>query len=435
MDDERVAQATPLGQRLLATLRFGVGDSIVHLWSLSLFAGLGSQMSALLLPLMAISVLRATPSELGILNALLFAPHLVVAPFVGPLVDRWRKRTVLSILALGACVLALVGAAAQSAGVLGMQHMYLGAFALGTFISVWAIALTPFVIEIVGRPRLLEANSKLLMAHAVTRIGGPGLAGLLLTTLAGPATLLANAAFFAAAVVGVHRFPQAANRGDRQFRGLWSEARDGWAYLLGDARLRALTGAGANYNFFAQLTLTALLLFATRELHLAPHVLGIVFALGQAGWLLGPVLAGRLARALGLGPAILALLILDAIVVMPIPFTPFTGLAAAAWLGLILFLHGVVFSASTVQTQTLRQILTPDDLMSRVTASYVVMTLGVVPLGALAGGALSESIGLRPALFVGTLAYHATWLWIALSPVRSIVEAAVVGESKADASV
>jgi predicted MFS family arabinose efflux permease len=69
---------------------------------------------------------------------------------------------------------------------------------------------------------------------------------------------------------------------------------------------------------------------------------------------------------------------------------------------------------------TLRQVFSPPELIGRVSASITFTLIGVVPLGALLGGALGDAIGPRGALLVAGVGILLTPLWLLFSPVRSL---------------
>ena len=70
---------------------------------------------------------------------------------------------------------------------------------------------------------------------------------------------------------------------------------------------------------------------------------------------------------------------------------------------------------------SLMQAITPDRLLGRMNASRRFFVWGVIPLGAITGGVLASTIGLRPTLFVGAIGASLAVLPLLLSPIRSLV--------------
>jgi MFS family permease len=165
--------------------------------------------------------------------------------------------------------------------------------------------------------------------------------------------------------------------------------------------------------------MAVLILFATRELGLSAGAIGLTFAFGGVGCVAAAAFAERLSRRFGVGPVIVHGLILTAIGWQAFGLVYGTPGVATLALGLamLVFDFGAVLYA--INYLSLRQAITPDRLLGRMTATMRFLTVAAAPLGSLAGGALATLVGLRPTLLaIGvlglTLAGAAT-LW---SPVR-----------------
>jgi len=78
-----------------------------------------------------------------------------------------------------------------------------------------------------------------------------------------------------------------------------------------------------------------------------------------------------------------------------------------------------------IDAVSLRQAVVPDTLQGRVNATMRVISWGIGPLGALAGGVLGETIGLRPTVLIAGVGTIFSFLWLALSPVRRLRTAPV----------
>jgi len=176
----------------------------------------------------------------------------------------------------------------------------------------------------------------------------------------------------------------------------------------------------AIFNFFSNVAFAIFLVYAVRRLHLSPAVIGVVFALGNIGFLAGAVLAPRISVRLGAGPTLVSssffggaslLLIPAAPTSEPIPFLIASGLIA----GFSIVLYNVV-------AISLFQATTPDRLLGRMNASRRFVVWGVIPLGGLVGGALASTIGLRETLWVGAVGTSIAFVPLLFSPLRSLRE-------------
>ncbi len=164
-------------------------------------------------------------------------------------------------------------------------------------------------------------------------------------------------------------------------------------------------------------------LFLSRELRMEPGPLGAIFASAGAGSLVGAVLAGRAARQFGIGPAIIWGTLLVGIGRLLIPFAGGSLIVASGLLIVAQIMAGIGGPIYSINQLSLRQAITPDDILGRVNASRQVIVFGVGPLGALLGGLLGEYIGLRGALLCGAVGMFVAFLWALLSPLRNAREA------------
>jgi predicted MFS family arabinose efflux permease len=165
--------------------------------------------------------------------------------------------------------------------------------------------------------------------------------------------------------------------------------------------------------------LAVLILFATRELSLSAGAIGMAYAGGGAGCLLASALAERLSRRFGVGPVLVHGLILTALA-----WQAFGLIAGPPWLaGIALGAAMLVFDFGAVtwgiNYLALRQAITPDRLLGRMTATMRFFGVAAAPLGSLVGGALATGIGLRATLLtVGVLGVLLTVTAVIWSPVR-----------------
>jgi MFS family permease len=154
-----------------------------------------------------------------------------------------------------------------------------------------------------------------------------------------------------------------------------------------------------------------------RELGLRPGVIGLVFAVSNVGYLLGALFANRLSRRFGVGPAIIIgalgstslLLLAAAPKSNPIPFL----IAAQA----ISSMGVPIYNITQV---SFRQAITPARIQGRMNSVMRFIVWGVMPLGALLGGALATWFSLRAAIWVGAIGMSLAVLPVLLSPVRTL---------------
>lgn len=395
----------------------------LKLWAGQTISLFGSEVTRFALPLTAALTLQASPTQMGVLQALEFAPFLLFGLLAGAWVDRLHRRPVLIGADLGrAAVLASIPIAALL-GVLRMEQLYVAGFLAGVLTVFFDVAYQAFLPTLVRRDHLVEGNSKLEVSRSVAQIAGPGLAGPLVQLVGAPLAILVDAAsfLFSVAFLGMLRTPEPApaNAGRRN---IWVEIGDGLRVVVGHPWLRSLAGCTATSNLFAHMLFAVYVLHLTRDLGLQPATLGLIFAFGGPASLLGALVAGRAARRFGLGRTIVAATVVPPAGALLIPLA---GSVPALTVPLLIAAQAL-FALGTpvynINQVSLRQAITPPSLQGRMNASMRFIVWGTIPIGSLLGGLLGEAIGLRTAIAVAALGMLLAFPWVYLSPVRTLSE-------------
>jgi MFS family permease len=167
-----------------------------------------------------------------------------------------------------------------------------------------------------------------------------------------------------------------------------------------------------------------LVLFASRSLGLSAGLIGTAFAVGATGGLVGAVLAPRLAGRFGVGTIIIV-----GAIVYPAGFAvaALAGGPTIARMALVAaaeFVTGVGVMLFDVNLNSLQACVTPDELRSRVSGAFSTVNYGVRPLGAVIGGVLGASVGIRPTLLLAAIGGALAFLWLMWSPIRGVRELA-----------
>ncbi|WP_338404883.1 MFS transporter, partial [Achromobacter xylosoxidans] len=385
-----------------------------RLASSNLAAQFSEQIALAAAPLVAVLALGATAAQTGYLQTAQTLPFLLLSLPAGVLADRLPRRTLMtsaecvraaSLLALLA-LLALGGLNLGWLAALG----FLGAVGTVAY-NVAAPALVP---TLVPAPALGQANRWLELARSAAFSAGPALGGALVGGIGaaaayGLATLLSLLA--AGLLAGLP--PQAPRAAAR--RHLWHELRDGAAFVTGHPLLRPVLVTAVFFNLAWFVLQAVYVVYAVERLGLGAAGVGITLGVYGAGMLAGalaaPWLAGRLSfgALIAAGPlcALAASLILLSTLALP------SGLWAAA--GFFLFGAGPILW--TIATTTLRQAITPNALLGRVSAVILTATFGARPVGALIGAALASRLGLEACLWVSSAGFAAQFVVLAASPV------------------
>jgi predicted MFS family arabinose efflux permease len=396
----------------------------MRLWSGRAVSQLGSQLSIVAIPLYAVLALDASPLEMGILGAAAGIPRLLFGFLAGAWVDRHRRKPIMVATNLGQ---ALAVAAIPIAALLGLTS-----FALLVAVEVlvgllqvfFQTAWVPYIPGLVGRKLLPSANSKILASNSVAQVAGPSLAGSLVGAIGGPATIAINALTYLWSAVRIgrieYREPEPRPREERG--SIAREMSEGLGVVMRSPVLRALTGSHATIVLAGWAFLAVYPLYMLNVLDLSARGVGFIYAAGGVGALLGSLVTTAVIARLGAGPTIVWSAVLFGAFGLTIPMAV---LAPGYALPLVLFaefaqwLTLVVFE---ITEGSLRQAVTPDRLLGRVAAADMVLVSGLQPIGAFAGGALAEVIGVQPALLVAVAGMFCTGAWVWWSPVRHVGE-------------
>ena len=397
--------------------RFWVGQSV------SLF---GDQITSIALPLTAVLVLHANASQMGYLIAAELVPNLLFSLHAGAWVDqRGRRRQTMIATDLGRAALIATVPVAYALDILTIEQLYVVAFLSGTLTVLFFVANAAFFVAVVSREHYVAANSLLFGSRAFSFVAGPSIGGVLVQLLKAPFALVVDAVSYVLSALYLGSISPEEPPTEQAERG---HVTQGARYLLGTPWIRASLLATATINLFNFVFHAIFILYAVRSLHVRPGTLGLVLGAAAVGGLIGSTIAGRVGRWVGIGPAfVLGCIVFPApLVLVPLAGGPH-GLVLAM-LFLAEFGSGLGVMILDISAASIRAALVPDRLRSRVSGAYMVVNNGVRPIGALAGGLLGTTIGLRPTLWIAVVGAIAGFLWLLPSPLPKMRELPEPGE-------
>lgn len=199
-----------------------------------------------------------------------------------------------------------------------------------------------------------------------------------------------------------------------------TEIAEGLRYVGTHPYLRSIAATTATSNFFGNLGFSILVLYLVREFQLGAELIGVAFSLGSVGFLLGAVLANRVGRRIGVGPAIVISAMTFGPAMLPIALA--TRELAVPLVALSAFIGGFGGAIYNINQVSLRQAITPTRLQGRMNATMRFIVWGTIPIGATLGGALGGIIGLRETIWVGAIGGMLAFVPVMLSPVRRLRE-------------
>lgn len=382
---------------------------------------IGTQITMIALPLVAIVTLHATPFQVGVLVAVEYLPFLLVGLPAGAWVDRMRRRNVLIVGDLGRAVVLGSVPLAWWAGVLSIWQLLAVALATGVLTVFFDVAYQSYLPHLVGRDNLVEGNAKLEAVRGVNQIAGPTGAGFLIQALTAPVAIAVDALSFLGSAIFVGLIRKREPRPERAPDAhLGREMMEGLGFVLGNRLLRAIAMTTGSSNFFSNIAFTMLLVLLADRLALPAGAIGLFLSISAAGGLGAALIARRVADVLGQGPTIWMSLAVTAPFGLLAPLAQRGPLLWVAAFGMAVGWCGaVVYNITQV---SFRQGLTPERLLGRMNATMRFLVWGTIPLGAFTSGVLGQWVGVRATIWIGAIGGCLTFLPAFLSPLRSMRE-------------
>jgi MFS family permease len=384
----------------------------------------GTQLSGVAVPLLAVLALHASAWQLGLVSASATVAFAVVGLPAGAWLDRCRRRPVLVAADLARSALLATVPLAAHWRLLTITQLIVVSLLGGTARVFFDVGYQSYLPALLGPGRVLAGNAAMETARAGGQFAGPGVGGWLVG-LAGAANVVAvQAVTFAvsAASLLAIRTPEEAPPPRTGRPRLGAEIREGVAVVAGDPVLRALAASSAASNLAFAVASAVTMIFLSRTLGLAAPAIGAVVAAGAVAAMLGAALTPWLGRRFGSARIVWLSLATTG------PVTLLGPLARPGWWVLLAVAGGaagelgqLVYAISAV---SLRQRRCPSALLGRVNATMRLLVMGMFPLGALAGGALGDSLGPRGTLLLSQalIALAALPAWRALRHARDATD-------------
>jgi predicted MFS family arabinose efflux permease len=373
----------------------------LRFWAADTVSVFGSLITRIALPFTAILMFNASAFEMSLLVLADLVPSCVVGLPVGIWVDRVRRLPLMiaSDVMRAAVLISIPIAAAFDA--LTLAQLYLVSFVASALTMLFNVAQVSILPALVSREDLLEANSKTSATQSISEIGAFGIGGWLVQLLSGPGAILLDAvSFLASAVllrsVAINETAPATVVPSAMRREIVAGLDHVWHQPL----LRATVLASMALWFGLSIFGTIISLFALKELGFEAGPLAMIFAVGGVSSLVGSVLVGPVTRALGVGPAMIAGLLVAGLLLMPLVAARGHGTSAAVCLLVQQLGDGAVL-VFLINEVSLRQTIVAPGLMGRVNSSAAFMRSIARLSGVLIAGVAGDIIGLRATLGLG----------------------------------
>lgn len=389
----------------------GLRDFLL-IWVGQLVSGVGSRLTSFALGIWVYQTTGST-TRFALIFVAMAVPALLISPIAGALVDRWdRRRTMIvcdAVSALTMFALALL----YATDTLALWHVYAGVGISAMANAFLQPAYAASIPLLASQEQLTRVNGLVQTGFAIAQVGGPLLAGVLVSTISMQGVLIVDALTFVIGVVALlfARVPRPA-RSEGAEQGLWQEAATGFRYVRDRGGLLGLLLVFGATNFLfgiASIAITPLVLsFADAAL------LGVQMAVGGCGLLLGGLAMStwggprrRIHGVLGFSLAAGVLLAVHGL-------APSFALVLVAGFGFFLTLP--VLNASNA---ALWQSKVPADLQGRCFAIQRVLSEAAMPLGYCLAGPLAERV-FEPLMAPGGALAGSVGAWIGVGPGRGL---------------
>ena len=354
----------------------------------------------LALPLTAVFLLDASPTQMGLLTAMEIAPFVLLSLPGGVLIDRMQKLPLYIAGEIFMGFTLLLIPLAWAFDLLNMPLMYAVSFALGTVYTIAGSASQIVLTQLVGRDKLVEAYSQNAIAGSMAEVLGPGMAGLLIRVLGAPLALVMDALLLIGSVVmlrGIHIHEVVPPRSTWKDRSFKEELMKGVNFVKSQHMLIEMAATVGAWQFFAQLALSVQIIFAVKDLGLDETLVSMSFVALGIGSVLGGMAGPKFSSRYGPGPALImgiAITSLGWISLLALEnYLP--SLLLFSWM-LLCFSWGATLLF--VNFLSLRQAFTPTDLLGRMTTTMRWLILLPAGPGAILGGWMAEHWGMRSSL-------------------------------------
>jgi MFS family permease len=397
------------------------------LWVGQTISQLGSVVTRTAVPLVALLVLGAGPTEMAFLVVAGSLAVLLFGLVAGAWVDRLRRRPLLIWADALRALLLLSIPVAYVLNELGMVQLYVVMFFTASLAAVFDAAYPAYIPSLIGVDRVVEGNSKLATSDSIAEIGGPSFAGTLVQLASAPFAILIDAVSFAVSAVSLWliRSPEPARPARSETTRIHVEIVEGLRLVRQHRVLLPMAARSIIAHIAGSFYGVLYTIYLVDELRLNPFLLGVVISAGGVGALIGSLFAARVIARLGLGPALIWTAIGASIIGVLTPLAQGPLLIATAMAFIPQLVGDGLQTIERVAETSLIQGLVPDRVLGRVNATLETFSHGIAyPAGALLAAALAGVIGVRGGIAIGWAGMAFSLLLLVLSPLPRIRRAA-----------
>ena len=155
-------------------------------------SSLGSQVSHVAFPLIAVDVIRASNGAIALMEAAFPLPFVLFGLPVGTLVDRRSRRPVMVAMDLVRMGALLIIPIAAAFGTLQMSLLYVVLFVVGSGTLIYDVASQSYLPSLLRGDGLAKANGRFMVIESTAGVVGPSIAGVAVGRLGGPIAIVVD---------------------------------------------------------------------------------------------------------------------------------------------------------------------------------------------------------------------------------------------------
>jgi MFS family permease len=412
-----------VGQSMALRARASLfGDRNFRLiWGAATVSSFGYYVTDIAIPLLAIDDLNVTSFEAGLLRVVQQLPNLLFGLFLGVLVDRVRKRPLLIWSDLIRAAALLVIPVAAFWDYVNLPLLLAVVFVVGSFNLLFDVSDGAFIPLVVPRDRLIEGNAKIEASYSSAQTGGPAIGGALVSLLTAPYAIAVTAITLGSSATLLSRIDHEEPKPHvDESQSVRKDIAEGLRFVRHHPLMRPLLINAIGLSFFGLMFMAVYVLYMKRDLEISNFQVGLIFAAGGVGSLIGTFLTPWLNQRFGFGPVLVASNFFFGVTGLLIPLAVLVPDWAFELVIACEFLQYLGLMPYFLNTISLIQMQSPDHMRGRIMSTRKFLTWGVQPFGSLTGGILGGLITVPWTLAVAEIALLVMAIWLCLQPIRSL---------------
>lgn len=375
-----------------------------QLWIGDGLSQIGAQLTALALPIYAVTTLKASEMEMGFLNASQTIAFLVIGLPAGAWIDRMRKRGVLitADLVRGFVLAAVVVLALTGHG--SMTMLYVASLILSVATVFFDVAHLSYVPGLVGLKHVSEGNTKLQATYSIAAVTVPAVGGWLLKIVAAPFLIAMNVVTYFVSVIFLARIKTREELLPKESHlPIGKAIAEGLRFVVTTPMLNRLVFATGASAIFSTMGWTMLVKYVVDHLGIDTGTIGVVMSASAVGGILGALLTRKMTQIVGEGRLIALSALATPILFIGIPLAdPLMNAGMNPIIPLVIsgFLMQVSSTFFNVSQVSFRQRVCPPHLLGRMNASFRFIVWGGMPIASLLAGVIATHWGMTTMMWV-----------------------------------